>query len=103
MINSEKFFRMLGLALRAGGVFIGEGAARDSIRKKTAHLLILAKDSSENTKKRFKNSCEFYSVPCIEYGDKASLGKALGREFSAVISVSNKDIAKNLMDILNET
>ncbi len=101
-MNKERFLKMLGLAVRAGGVAFGEGAAQDSIRKKSAHLLIVSQDGSDNTKKKFRNSCGFYSVRYTEYGTRSELGKATGREFAVVVAVTNKNIADNLIEILNE-
>ena len=50
-MNSEKFFRMLGLAARMRAIAFGEGAAKDSIKSKKTQLVIVAADASENTKK----------------------------------------------------
>ncbi len=101
-MKNEKFCRMLGLAVRAGAVCFGEGAVRDSVRKKTAQMVIVAKDGSENTKKRFRDNCEFYSVPYFEYGDRYELGKIAGRGFAVVISVTNDGIATNLIKTLKD-
>ena len=99
---SDKFYRMLGLATRAGSVVFGQGAAKDSIRSKKALLVLVAKDASDNTKKKFYNSTEFYSVPYFEAGDKLTLGKATGREFLAVLSITDKSFAESLIKILTE-
>ena len=97
-MQSDKFHRMLGLATRAGKVVCGEGAALDSIRNKKACLIILSEDASENTRKRFCNSCSFYSVPYITGSDRHSLGKVVGRDFAVVIAVNDKGFA----EVLNE-
>ncbi len=99
-MQNDKFFRMLGLAVRAGGACFGEGAVRDSIRTKNAKLVIAAKDGSDNTRKKFSDNCRFYSVPYFEYSDRFELGKATGRSFAVVISVTNEGLAKSIIDIL---
>ncbi|MDO4744228.1 MAG: ribosomal L7Ae/L30e/S12e/Gadd45 family protein [Clostridia bacterium] len=103
MVKSEKFYRMLGLCTRAGAVAFGEGGVKDSIRGKTARLVIVADDGSDNTKKKFRNNCSFYSVPYFEHGDRFALGNATGRSFAVVLSITNKDLADSLIKVLNDS
>ena len=98
---SDKFYRMLGLAVKAGGAVFGEGAVKDSIRSHSARLVLVAEDASENTKKRFSDNCAFYDVPYFECGDRYLLGSFTGRSFAVVIAVTNDGIAKNLIGTLS--
>lgn len=95
-MNNEKFFRMLGMAARMRAVVFGEGAVKDSLRRGDAKLVIVAEDASDNTKKKFRNSCEFYSTRMLEVGDRFALGKQTGREFAVVLAVTNSGIAENM-------
>ncbi len=99
-MQNDKFFRMLGLAMRARRLSLGEGAVRDSIRCGTAKLVIVAKDGSDNTRKKISDNCSFYKVTYFEYGDRFTLGNAVGKEFAVVISVNDDSFAKALIDIL---
>ncbi len=99
-MQNDKFFRMLGLAAKAGKLRFGEGAVRDSIRTDLAKLAIVAKDASDNTKKKISDNCRFYSVPYYEYGDRYTLGNATGKGFAVVLSVADEGFAKTLIDIL---
>ncbi len=99
-MQNNRFFRMLGLAARAGALSFGEGAVRDSIRAKRAKMIVVAADGSDNTRKKVSDSCRFYSVPYFEYSDRFLLGSATGKEFAVVISVNDKSFAKALIDIL---
>ena len=100
MMNN--IYKMLGLSVRAGGAVFGEGAAKDSLRANTSGLVIVSEDASENTKKKFRQSAEFYHTPYFEFGDRYSLGKASGREFAIVISITNESLAKRLTELLSE-
>ena len=102
MAENEKFFRMLGLAARMRGIAFGEGAAKDAIKAGKANLVIVASDASDNTKKKFRNSCEFYSSKLIEYSDKFTLGRYTGREFAVVLAVMNQGIAEEIVKCLGE-
>ena len=100
-MGNEKFFRMLGLAARMRAIAFGEGAAKDSVKNGKAQVVIVAADASDNTKKKFRNSCEFYSVRMIEYSDKLTLGRYTGREFAVVLAVMNRGIAEELQKCLD--
>lgn len=99
---SEQFYRMLGLAVKAGGAVFGEGAVKDSLKAHSAKLVLVSSDASDNTKKKFFNSCDFYTAPYFEFGDKYSLGKATGKGFAVVIAVTNDGIAKKLIELLKQ-
>ena len=86
-MQNEKFYRMLGLATRAGKVVCG-GKAK---------LVIVAKDASENTMKKFCNSCEYYSVPQIITDDRFALGEATGKGFAVVMAVCDESFAKVIL------
>lgn len=59
----NKGLSLLGLAFRSGNLVSGEFAAREAVRKKTAALIIVANDASDNTKKR----CLRINVNIIKY------------------------------------
>ncbi len=102
-MENKKFYSMLGLSKRAGAIVFGEGAVKDSIRKNLAKLVVVASDASANTKKKFSDSCTFYSVPYAETGDRYTLGNATGNTFAVVLAVTNQGLAENLLKLLNET
>ena len=103
MIASNSIYKMLGLSVKAGGAVFGEGAAKDSIRANTSRLIIVAGDASSNTKKKFRQSCNFYQAPYFEFGDRYSLGKACGRSFAVVISITNESLGSRLIGLLSES
>lgn len=99
-MNKEKFFGMLGLAARARRISAGEGAVLDSIRSGKARLVVLSQDASENTRKRFENSCEHYNTMLVFAEEREALGKSIGREFAVVVSVNDDGFAKSLMKFI---
>ncbi len=58
----NKGLSLLGLAFRSGNLVSGEFAAREAVRKKTAALIIVANDASDNTKR-----CLRINVNIIKY------------------------------------
>ena len=86
--------RMLGLAAKAGKVASGEFMTENSVKTGMAALVIVATDASDNTKKKFRNMCEFYEVPI---GIKDVLGHSIGKEFRASLAVNDEGLAQAIM------
>jgi ribosomal protein L7Ae-like RNA K-turn-binding protein len=61
-----------------------------------ARLVIVAEDASANTKKKFHDSCSYYRVPYTVYGDKVTLGNAIGKEFRASLAVIDRGFAQSI-------
>lgn len=96
MIQQNKVLGTLGLAMRGGNIACGEFLTEEAIRSKKAKLVIVAEDASENTKKKFRNSCRYYRVPFALFGSKETLGKAVGKEFRASMAVLNPGFAASI-------
>ncbi len=62
-----------------------------------AHLVIVADDASDNTKKKFQNMCDFYKVPIYFFEDKRYPGPCDGKkEFRASLAVTDAGFAKGI-------
>lgn len=96
-ISEKKVFSLLGLATKAGYVSSGEFMTEKAIKEGKACLVIVASDSSDNTKKKFINMCSFREVPLSILGSKDELGHAMGKEFRASLSVNNLGMAQSIM------
>ena len=59
-MNQDKTLSMLGLAQKAGKVASGEFSTEKAIKSGKASIVIVADDSSDNTKKMFKKMCDYY-------------------------------------------
>jgi ribosomal protein L7Ae-like RNA K-turn-binding protein len=92
----DKKLNMLGLAMKAGKVSSGEEMVLESVKAGKAHLVIIAADASDNTKKLFHDKCGYYDVPVIEYGTKTELGWAIGKAERSSIAIEDKGIAEVL-------
>ena len=88
-MKQDKVLSMLGLSAKAGNVASGEFSTEKAVKEGKAHLVIVAGDASDNTKKHFRDMCSFY-----DYADKESLGHHIGKEFRASLAVTNEGLAK---------
>lgn len=100
---TNKIFSLLGLCARARKVVSGEFSTEKAVKEGKAWLVIVAKDASNNTKKLFKNKCEFYEVPCYEFGDKDTLGHSIGNEMRASLAVIDEGLAREIEKKLKES
>lgn len=89
----NKVFSSISLATKAGKVTGGEFLTETSIKEGKAKLVVVANDASDNTKKKFRNSCEYYSVPILFLGSKKELGRMTGKEYRASIAVLDQGFA----------
>lgn len=93
----NKALSMISLATKAGKTVSGEFCTEKEVKTGRAALVIVAGDASENTKKKFRNMCEYYHVPIYFYEDKDTLGHAMGKEFRASLAVLDAGFAKGIM------
>lgn len=105
-MKPNRILSLIGLATKAGKTVSGEFMTEREVKSGKATLVIVAEDSSDNTKKNFRNMCEFYKVPIRFYGDKDSLGHAMGKQFRASLAVLDQGFADGIckqIDAQDET
>ena len=95
-LKQDKVLSLIGLATKAGQTASGEFMTEREVKTGRAALVIVAGDSSDNTKKKFRDMCEFYKVPIYFYGDKDTLGHAMGKEFRASLAILDEGLAKGI-------
>ncbi len=93
-MKQNKIFSLAGLAMKAGKVASGEFATEKAVKSGLARLVLVAEDASDNTKKMFANMCDYYKVPLYFYGDKETLGAAIGRQYRASLALTDEGFAK---------
>ncbi|MBO5060557.1 MAG: ribosomal L7Ae/L30e/S12e/Gadd45 family protein [Clostridia bacterium] len=86
----NKALGMLGLAKRAGKVLTGEFLCDKAIKSGQSHLIIIASDISENSKKAVCDACNYYGVEYIEFGTAEELGRFTGSDRRVVVSVNDE-------------
>ena len=99
-MKPDKILSLVGLATRAGKTASGEFCTEKEVKTGRAALVIVAGDASENTKKKFRDMCEFYEVPIYFIADKEKLGKYCGKEFRASLAIQDENFAKALLKAL---
>ena len=77
-IELDAFYSMLGIAMRAGALTLGTDGVLAAISSGSAKFVLLDELASDNTKKKFHDSCAFYGVELYETAPDR-LGFAIGK------------------------
>ena len=93
-MTKNKILSLAGLAMKAGKVASGEFATEKAVKSGLARVVLVAGDASDNTKKMFANMCDYYKVPLYYYGDKETLGAAIGRQYRASLALTDEGFAE---------
>ncbi len=97
----SKVLSLIGLATKAGKTVSGEFCTEKEVKSGKASLVIVADDASDNTKKKFRNMCDFYHVPICFYRDKDTLGHAMGKQFRASLAILDQGFAKGIRESMD--
>ncbi len=97
---TEKLIGMLRLSKKAGKLIFGSEPSANAVRSGRAHVVIMAVDASERTKKLMRNKCKSFSVPLFEIETAQYLGEKFGKCDISVLSVSDENFAKAILKIL---
>ena len=81
---------------KAGKIAAGEFSVEKAIKEGKTHLVIIAGDASDNTKKKFTNMSNYRNVPFRIDFTKEELGKAIGKEMRATICVLDENFAQTI-------
>lgn len=100
MINN-KILGLIGLAARARKIAFGADSVETEIKKKKVYLIVVAKDSSERTKNKFRKLSEEYNVPIIIAETIENLSKSIGKSNKAIIGIEDINISKEIQKINN--
>lgn len=98
-MDKKAVLNLLGIAMRAGKLVTGEDLVIKSIQKAQAEFIFVAKDASENTRKKLIDKSSFYKVPVDVSFSQIELSSAIGRK-RMVISVADKGFARKFDELI---
>ena len=94
-IERDAFYSMLGIAMRAGALTLGADGVHSAIASGGAALVLLDAAASENTRKKFRDSCAFYGTPLFETAPDR-LGYAIGKPGRVCAAVAKGSLGDKL-------
>ena len=101
VIARRKLVSMISLAMRAGKVITGEDGCLKAVQSGKAHLVLVATDASNNTRKKFADKSGYYGVPCYCYFSKSEVEAAIGKPNRATIAIADEGFAGQMQNLLS--
>ena len=95
-IERDAFYAMLGIAMRAGQLSLGESGVLKAISSGAALFMILDAGASDNTKKKFRDSCAFYETT------PDRLGSAIGKPGRMSAAIARGSLGGKLLALAKE-
>lgn len=89
-------YGLLGLARRAGKISFGTESSEDTIKRGKAKLVLIAKDSSDRTKKNFEQLASIKNVPIRITGTIEELSQSIGQINKAVVVIKDENFAREI-------
>ncbi len=84
---------MVGLALKAGQLAVGAEAVASALGRHRAHLVVLAKDLSDGSRRRIERDAKDVPTLCLTE-TMERMGQALGRSKTGVAAVLDHHLAQ---------
>ncbi len=93
-MKRDNVLSLVSIAKKAGKLVSGEVQTESAVKSGKANLVIISREASENTKKKFQNMSSWYQVPFRFYGTREELGAAIGSDYIAVLAVLDEGLAE---------
>ncbi len=99
-MDERKAAAMLGFASKAGRIVSGATACERAVQSGRGRLMILSRDASENTVKKFTALAEKAGLPILRFSGKAELGRMIGKGERSCAVVTDEHFANAVMQHL---
>ena len=97
--DRSSFWRLLGLAARAGKLISGSDAVEIGLRRDKGFLLVLAKDMAENGAEKLRRLAAAHSIEVISIGTREDMGHWTGKFERVAILIADKGFADRLLEL----
>lgn len=99
---NKKLLSMLSICQKAGKIASGEFAVEKALQDGSAYYIIISKDASENTKKKFQNKAFYYKVENTVYGEKEVLSHSIGKVNRTVFAILDEGFFKKIKQYIDD-
>lgn len=100
-MDKKKILQLLGLAMRARKVVLGEEFVLKELSKNNDSILFLASDSGDNIKKKVEERASYYDFTCIDFFTTDELSSAIGKQNRKTILVLDKGFNRKFREYLD--
>ena len=96
MPGPDSALRMLGLAARAGALVTGTQHVREAVRAGSVRLVLLATDSSDNSREKLVPLLDARRVAYLAVSDRGTLGAAVGKGPLSAVGITVQSFADRI-------
>lgn len=93
----RRVYNLIGIAQRAGKTSSGAMAARTSLIRNRACILLMSRDIAENTRESLLKSCAKQHIPWLVLGDKYEMGASIGKAYRVAITINDTGMASAIV------
>ena len=94
--RTTRLLRLLGLGVRSRGAVVGVERVREAAGRGTLQLAVVAPDASPHSLHKVRPLLAARGVPTVEGPSAVLLGQAVGRESTAVVGVTDANLARGI-------
>lgn len=98
---NKDLYNLIGLAKKAGAICSGTTACENEVRHGKVYLVLLDRNSSQNTVKDFTNLCKYYKINLILLEDEDALGESIGKYGIKVVGIKDENLAREIINKVN--
>ena len=103
-LRHRNVLNLLGMARIAKVLTSGEEGCLNAIRSQKAWLVLISKDASAPTRKKFHDKCQFYEVEVLDTDfTMEELGKAIGMSPRSSLAILDQGLAEKFKLRLRQT
>ena len=99
--TAKRISGFLGLCNRAGQLVFGQEACVNAVRKRDAGIVLLDESCSENTRKRFLDTCGTHEIPLYGVAE-GMIDSATGKSGRKVAAVKAGGMAEKMLTLLKD-
>ncbi len=96
----RKLLRLVGLGVRGRLAVVGVQQVRDAVTRGKLVLAVIAPDASHNSLDKVVPLLTARRIRVIEGASSAELGAAVGREATAVVGITDSQLARGIQAIV---
>ncbi len=95
--TERRLLGLLGLGVRGRGAVVGVERVRDAARRGTLAVAVVAPDASRHSRDKVVPLLTARRIRIIEGPSAESLGRAVGKESTAVVGVTDRALASGVL------
>lgn len=99
--TERRVLGLIGLGVRGRLAVVGVEQVREAVKKGSVLLAVVASDVSRHSHDKVVPLLRAKGVRVIEVASAATLGRAVGREATAVVGVTDHHLAKGIRGVID--